>query len=301
MKKKLFLLAILVVLFAGFLAFRYFLWDTQNTFGRLKIVSAPSAGVFIDNAAVGKTPFEEKYKVGEYLLKLIPEGDATTTASWQGKIRIYKNALTYVNRELGPTDVSSAGEVFTVIPMETKPKDSNYGEIYVETDPTGAIVSLDNDEKGVAPLVLQDVLKGDHELSVLMPGFYRRTQKINVDGGYRVNTQFKLAIDPGQQKPSPTPASSSAGLKDGKTSTPSASPSKSVTKSANGKTTITIDETPVGFLRVRAEPTVNASESARVKPGDTFDVLDEKDGWYQINYEADKAGWVSGQYVTKSE
>jgi uncharacterized protein YgiM (DUF1202 family) len=46
---------------------------------------------------------------------------------------------------------------------------------------------------------------------------------------------------------------------------------------------------------------VNASESARVKPGDTFDVLDEKDGWYQINYEADKAGWVSGQYVTKSE
>jgi hypothetical protein len=301
MKKKLFLLGILVILFAGFLAFRYFLWDTQNTFGRIKIVSSPSAGVFIDNAAVGKTPFEEKYKVGEYMLKLIPEGDATSTASWQGKIRIYKNALTYVNRELGATDVNSAGEVFTVIPMETKPKDNNYGEIYVESDPSGVIVYLDNDEKGVAPLVLQDVLKGDHELSVAMPGFYRRTQKINIDGGYRVNTLFKLAIDPGQIKPTPTSTSSaSATLKEGDNeATASASPA--VTKKPTGKTTITIDDTPVGFLRVRSEPTVNASESARVKPGETFDVLDEKDGWYKINYEETASGWVSGQYVTKEE
>lgn len=302
MKKKLFLLGILAILFAGILAFRYFLWDTQNTFGRLKIVSSPSAGIFIDNAAIGKSPFEEKYKVGEYMLKLIPEGDATATASWQGKIRIYKNALTYVNRELGSSDVNSAGEVFTVVPMETKPKDDNYGEVYVETDPNGAIVYLDNDEKGVAPLVLQDVLKGDHEISVFMPGFYRRTQKLNVEGAYRVNTLFKLAIDPGQQKPSPTPASPSADLKDGeKNSTPSAKPSTKVTKSPTGKTTITIDDTPVGFLRVREEPTVNASESARVNPGETFDVLEEKDGWYKINYDADKMGWVSGQYATKSE
>ncbi len=302
MKKKLFLLGILAILFAGILAFRYFLWDTQNTFGRLKIVSSPSAGIFIDNAAIGKSPFEEKYKVGEYMLKLIPEGDATATASWQGKIRIYKNALTYVNRELGSSDVNSAGEVFTVVPMETKPKDDNYGEVYVETDPNGAIVYLDNDEKGVAPLVLQDVLKGDHEISVFMPGFYRRTQKLNVEGAYRVNTLFKLAIDPGQQKPSPTPASPSAGLKDGdKTSTPSAKPSTKVTKAPNGKTTITIDDTPVGFLRVREEPTVNASESARVNPGETFDVLEEQDGWYKINFDADKMGWVSGQYATKSE
>src|SRR3989338_9930278 len=98
MKKKLILLGILVLLFSGIVAFRYFMCDSQNTFGRLKIVSSPSAGIFIDNAGIGKTPYEEKYKVGENMLKLIPEGDATTTASWQGKIKIYKNALTYVNR-----------------------------------------------------------------------------------------------------------------------------------------------------------------------------------------------------------
>ncbi len=302
MKKKLFLLGFLAIIFSGIVAFRYFLWDTQNTFGRLKIVSSPSAGIFVDNTAIGKSPFDDKFKVGEYLVKLIPEGDATTTASWQGKVQIYKNAMTYVNRELGATDVSSSGEVFTVIPMDTKPRDKNYGEIYVETDPSGAIVYLDNDEKGVAPLVLQEVLKGDHELSVSMPGFFRRTQKINVDGGYRVQTLFKLAIDPGSQRPTPRPASESAALKDSENdATPSAGTGTPSPKKTTGKTTITIDETPVGFLRVREEPTVNASESARVKPGETYDVLEEKDGWFKINFEPQKEGWVSGQYATKSE
>ena len=294
MKKKLILLGVLLLLFAGIIAFRYFMWDSQNTYGRLKIVSSPSAGIFIDNVAIGKTPYEEKYKVGEYLLKLIPEGDATTTASWQGKVQIYKNSLTYVNRELGATDINSSGEIFTVTAMKSKSEDGNHGEIYVETDPTGAIVYLDNDEKGVAPLELVNVTKGDHELSVFMPGFFRRTQKINIDSGYRVNASFKLAIDQ-SQRPSPAPqASGSAALTPSKESTSSAS-----SKSSSEKNSITVKETPVGFLRVRQEPTVNASESAQVKPGEKYTILDEKDGWYKINYEQGKEGWVSGQYVTK--
>ncbi len=294
MKKKLILLGILLLIFAGIIGFRYFMWDTQNTYGRLKIVSSPSAGIFIDNLGIGKTPYEDKYKVGEYLIKLIPEGDATTTASWQGKVKIYKNSLTYVNRELGATDINSAGEVFTVTAMESKPSDSNYGEIYVESDPTGAIVYLDNDEKGVAPLVLADVNKGDHELSVFMPGFFRRTQKINIDPGYRVNASFKLAIDQ-NQRPTPTPqASESASLTNSKESSSSAT-----SKSTAGKESLIVNDTPTGFLRVRSEPTVNASESAQVKPGEKYTILDEESGWYKINYEQGKEGWVSGQYVTK--
>jgi hypothetical protein len=77
--------------------------------------------------AIGKTPFEDKLKVGEYLLKLIPEGNATDTASWQGKINIYKNTLTFVNRELGSSDVTSAGEIFTAVKMKKKPSNPNYG------------------------------------------------------------------------------------------------------------------------------------------------------------------------------
>jgi hypothetical protein len=242
--------------------------------------------VFIDNQIVGSTPFEDKFKTGEFLIKLIPQGTASDTASWQGKVKINKNALTYVNQELGSSDITTAGEIFTTTPMEKRPSNPNHGQIYVESEPNGAIVYLDNDEKGVSPLILDEVLKGDHEISVFMPGFFRRTQKINVDPGYKVSATFKLAIDEAQK---PTPKPSSAGST--KESTPSAT-----TKTKN---TVVIGDTPTGFLRVREEPSTNASEAAQVKPGDKFILLDEDSGWYKIEYEKGKDGWVSSQYATK--
>lgn len=285
MRNKLILLLILLILFAGFVGFKYFLLNQSNVFGKIKVISSPATSVFINNVAAGKTPFEDKYKIGEYLVKLIPEGTAADTASWQGKVKIYKNALTFVNRELGSSDINSAGEIFTTTKMETSPKDANLGEIYVETDPNGAIVYLDNDEKGVASLVLSDVLRGDHELSVYMPGFFRRTQKINVDGGYRINASFKLAIDQ-SQKLSPT---ASTGKKE-------------ATGSATTKKVfIIVKDTPTGWLRVRDDASVAASETAKVKPKDRFELLEEKSGWYKIAYEEGKTGWVSAEYAEKQE
>lgn len=283
MKKKLVLLLILLLLFAGFIGVKYFILDSQNIYGRIKVVSSPAASVFIDSVASGKTPYEERQKAGEYNLKLIPEGTATDTASWQGKIKVSKNSLTFVNRELGLSDVSSAGEIFTIAKAESTKK-SDAGEINIETEPNGAIVYLDNEEKGVAPVVLADIPKGDHELSVFMPNFFRRTQKVNIDPGYRVNAVFKLAIDQSQKINNPSAPGTTA-------ATPSAALEK------KGK--VTISDTPTGFLRVREEPTVNASESAQVKPGQSFDMLEEKDGWYKIEYEKGKQGWISGQYATK--
>jgi len=237
--------------------------------------------------AVGKTPFEDKFKVGEYLLKLIPEGNATDTASWQSKIKIYKNTRTYVNMELGSSDISTSGEVFTSVKMITQVK-AGYGEVMVETEPQGAIVYLDNDEKGVAPVKLENVLKGDHEISVFMPGFFRRTQKINVDPGYQVNAKFKLAIDQSQ-----TPK-----IEEKKTATEEASLKESNVDIKTRKQ-VTIKETPTGWLRVREEPNAEASESAKVNPGDKFDILGEEAGWIKIEYEKNKTGWISGQYVDR--
>ena len=288
MKGKLILLTLLVVGFIAFVVVRFFILNNQNVFGRVKVVSSPVASVFIDNLAVGKTPYEQKYKVGEYMFKLIPEGTATDTASWQGKVKVFKNALTYINRELGSSDVTSAGEIFTTTKMEKLPKSGDMGEVYVETEPQGAIVYLDNDEKGVAPLILSDVLKGDHELSVFMPRFLRRTQKVNVDPGYRVNATFKLAID---QSSTPDKAT-----EDEKIEKPEATGS-----AKTKKTSIVVKDTPTGFLRVREEPSISASEAAQVKPGDTFDLVDEQDGWYKIEYEKGKEGWVFSQYADKKE
>jgi len=280
MKSKLSLLLILIILFVGFVAVRFFIFDKQNEYGKLKIISSPTASVFLNSTLIGKTPYEDKYKVGEYLLKLIPETMATDTASWNGKINIYKNSLTYVNRELGSSDIASAGEIFTTVKMTKKPQNAGSGEVYVETEPQGAIITLDSDEKGVAPAIMENVLRGEHELSVFMPGFFRRTQKVNVDSGYRVNAAFKLAID--QSSPL-------AKVTEDKQATSSAK---------TAKTKITIKDTPTGWLRVREEPTLNASESGKVNPGETFDLLDEQDGWYKINFDG-KDGWISSQYSMK--
>ncbi len=252
-------------------------------------MSSPVATIFINNVAIGKVPFEDKYKAGEYLLKLIPEENATQTASWQRKITIRKKSLTTVSVELGSNDISTAGDVFNVVKTDTA-FGSDKGEVSVETEPTGAIVYLDNDEKGVAPAILSNISKGDHELSVLMPGFFRRTKKIVVASGYRVNAYMKLAVDPVQ---SPTFKIVDT-IKD-------ATPSSSATTTTSGGQTIVVKGTPEGTLNVREDATVTASKSATVNEGDKFSVLEEKSGWYKIEYISGKQGWISGEYTRKEE
>ena len=284
--KKIYLFLILVVLFVVFLLFKSFSLSVSNQFGVLKVVSSPKASVFLNNVNIGRTPYEDKLKVGEYLIKLIPEGEATQAASWQGKISIYKNTKTYVNWELGSSDYTSAGEILSTFPAKGRTHKKNSGVIQIETDPQGAIVYLDNEEKGVSPLILENVLIGDHEISVYLPGFFRRTQKINLDEGYQVEAKFKLAIDQTsefykkQQEEKNKEGSISAAIK---------------------KDYLIVKENELGFLRVREKPTIYSSEAARLKPGDKFEILEENQGWYKIEYEKGKTGWVSSLYVEKKK
>ena len=289
MKKKFLFLLLLILLFGAFLGYRFIVMDKQNAFGRVQVISTPQTSVFIEDQIVGQTPYEDKHKTGEFLIKLIPQGTASGAATWQGKVSVYKNALSYVNFELGKTDVETAGEIFTTTKMD---KGSDRGQISVETEPTGALVSLDNDEKGVAPLILDNVPAGDHELSVFMPGFFRRTKKINVDPGYKVNAWFKLGIDVNNQNKKDTTQKEASGSASTKQKSTQPTP-------ASDKLTIVINQTPLGYLRVREKPSIAASESAQVKPGASFTVIDQESGWYKIEYEKGKEGWVSGEYTTK--
>lgn len=292
-KGKLILLMVLTVAFVGYIGVKFLILDRQNELGQLRIVSAPNTNVFLDNVNVGRTPYDQKIKVGEYSVKLIPDREATSTATWQGKVTVYKNALTYVSRELGTSDITSAGEIFTVTRTNSENRVAGKGEIYVETEPVGAIVYLNNDEKGVAPLLLAEIPKGTHELSVFMPGFFRRTQKVNVEEHRKVNALIKLAIDQEAQKQQ---ASDSARLK-ATAATDSARLTPQPTSAQSAQKTAIVLQTPTGFLRVRSEPNVNASESARVSPGDKFTILEEQPNWYKIPYADGKQGWVSAEYV----
>jgi len=289
MKGKLLVFLFLLLAFGGFIAFKFFVLDKRSVGGKLKVLASPVSSVFLDNKTIGKTPYEGETPVGEYMLKLIPEVTGTESASWQSKIKIYPNALTYVDRELGSSDLTSAGVILTAVKMTSAPKKKDTGEVEVESEPAGAIVYLDNDEKGIAPLILSEVQVGDHELSVYVPGFFRRTQKINIDKGYRTVASFKLALDQSQKKIEEVTAT-----EEGSLATKEASGSAS-TKSFS----IIIQDTPTGWLRVRSEPTLNSSEEAKVNPKEEFTVLEEKDGWYKIEYKKGETGWVSAQYVEK--
>lgn len=282
MKKKLFLLVFLIIVFAIFIYLKDIAFKEKD--GRLKINSSPITSVFLNSEAIGKVPFDQKIKQGEYMLKLIPEGTATDTATWQGKINIFKNSLTFVDRELGLSDLNSAGVILTIIPMDSRPTQPSTGEIEVQTDPVGSIVYLDNDEKGIAPVKLGEVVKGEHELSIYSPGFFRRSQKINIESGFKDIAQFKLAIDPSYKKISD--------LKREKIATD---------ESKIKKTFVIIRNTETGFLRVRDNPSLGASEAARVKPKEKYELLEEANGWYKIIYEKDKQGWILGSYATKIE
>ena len=298
MKRKLLLVIILVVGFLGFILIRFFIQDQQNAAGRLKIDSSPAAHVFVNDVAVGKTPYEDaNLKVGQYKVKLIPEGKETKTVSWEGTVAIYKSTLSYISRELGTSELTSAGEILTVVKMQEKPNGAT-GAVKIETDPPGAIVYFDNDEKGVSPLELKGIPSGDHELSVFLPGFFRRITKIKVEKGYELQAKFKLALDQSHktlseelEKQKQKKATEEAKI----TTAPEDEASEEASISESTK--IEILDNDLGYLNVRSEPSVYGDIVTKVNPGETYEYSKEENGWYYITLDDGSVGWVSGDYV----
>lgn len=61
------------------------------------------------------------------------------------------------------------------------------------------------------------------------------------------------------------------------------------------KRTITVSDTPTGFLRVRKTP--GGEEITKINPGEQFIAPKESAGWVNIILEDGTSGWVSKQYV----
>lgn len=272
-------LGVVLLLLAGLSFAGYKFYQAKSGgIGGLRVVSTPTASVFLGEKLLGRTPYEDKISTGDYILKLIPEGVVATASTWQGKITLNSGVLTFVNRELGDTDLTSAGEILTLEKIAEKD-----AQIAVLSTPDGAIVSLDGQEKGAAPLVLRNVTEGDHDVAVSSAGFISRSIKVKNTAGYKMTVTFQLAVARGGNNPS---------------ASPSASPSLSGTPD---KPYVTIKDTPTGFLRVRTDPSITATEAAQVKPGDKYSLLDTNDGWYKIKYDAKNEGWISAQYADKAE
>lgn len=277
MNKKVLGVVLLLLAALSFAGYKYFTQISGGMAG-LKVVSTPPSSVYLGDKLIGRTPYEDKVTSGEQILKLIPEGTSNNAVTWQTRIELNSGVLTYVNRELGDTELSSAGEILSLEKISDKD-----AQIAVITNPDGALISLDGQEKGTSPLIMRNVTPGDHDVTVSSPGFLSRTIKVKGTEGYKLTSTFQLAL---------------AG--DGKTATESGKTTENKDEEEEtASQSVIISDTPTGFLRVRVEPSTEASEAAQVKPGEKFEYTDEQDGWYKIVYEEGKEGWISGRYAEK--
>lgn len=290
-RKVLFLVGLLglVIFTAGII--RY-LTNRGPKQGELRVDSEPQATVFLDDKNIGKTPYRDKVNTGDYTIKLVPDSTTTQLTTWQGKVSVGQNLLTYVNANISDSDLTTAVDVIWLEKIT-----SRGSEFSVTTSPDGATLVVDDAVKGVTPLSLQDITPGDHRVSINNNGFLSRSLKIKTTAGYRLIANLKLALSPGGPAPTASPTASI---------TPAPTGKKSATTSASqvpdpAKPFVVIKDTPTGFLRVRMDPSTGATEAARVNPGEKYTIVDSQNGWYQIKYDGTNSGWVSGQYAQKVE
>lgn len=176
------LIVLIIIVFVIAIAGYKFITSQSGGLGGIKVVSNPPANVFLDDKLIGNSPLENKHKTGEFILKLIPQDTTNQSVSWQGKIKINPTVLTFVNRDLGPSELTSGGEVLTL--EETN---QDQPQIEISSQPDAATILIDGQEKGIAPQTLI-VTEGEHDVAVTSPGFVGRTSRVQTtrDINYRL-------------------------------------------------------------------------------------------------------------------
>lgn len=281
----------------------------------LSVNTSPRATVFLDGEHLGSTPYyNEALKAGEFVLKIVPESTGQALTPWEGRVSLSPGILTVVNRELGLTQDDSSGEILSFEPLA----DKNAISVSVVTTPDGAVVNLDGEPRGFAPLTLDNITEGDHILLVSSPGFKERTIKAKTVKGHKLIASVQLGREtvtvPTEEetaestpsaspspkvspKPTATPKATASPVP---TATPKASPKASPTSSLP-RPYVLIKSPDTGWVRVRSEPSTSGTELAKVNDGEQFPLQDEQSGWYKIEYDTAKSGWISGQYAEKFE
>lgn len=274
-----------------------------------------SASVLLNGSKVGSTPYsDQNLEPGTYTVRIEPEDDEFAT--YETSVTLYTGTLAVMNWTLGKTPETSGGVIYEMEPLKKK-KEAN---LSIASIPDGAIVKVDDVSEGFTPVLLKTMTVGSHRFQVTLPSYKDEEQTVNIAEGFQMNVTVKLA----KQKVATTSdvetevASDSAiATSSAKTASSSATPTpksrldsvsselKESTGSARttGASTttsgkmLTIKETGTGWLRVRAKAGTAGEELAKVDVGDSFPYFEVANGWYEIEYEKGKKGWVNGQYV----
>lgn len=113
--------------------------------------------------------------------------------TWSGELYSGNHDIVFKKqnyRDASKTIVVEPGKP-KVYSLEMKPI---YGEISVMSNPAGAKVFIDNVEKGVTPLVITDLIIGQHNLKIKKDGFNSFENNITLFEDRRVNINESLTI-----------------------------------------------------------------------------------------------------------
>jgi len=278
MRKVLLFVVPLLIALIIFLSFMVFI-NRDSGKGALQVTANLKSNVYLNSKLIGQTPLckcdpDEMPLVGEYTLRLVPMGGEFTP--FEGKIKINRSVLTVVDRTFGK-GANSSGSTITLDALGDKKR----LEVLVLSFPDNTQVLVDNSFLGNTPLLLKNLTESDHEILFKKEGYQEKTLRIRTVTGYKLTAQVSLGISLTATTISVTPSAS-----------PSASPTPKETK-------VVILQTPTGFLRVRESGSLSSEEIGRVYKGESFLLLNEKNGWFEIKLKDDKTGWISGDYAQK--
>ena len=264
MKKGIFLILVfisLVLLFVRFAIKPATSYLGFNAKSGIKVTSKSSAQVYLNDKAVGLTPYlDENLKPGEYLVKL-----SAGNANWMGKVRLNQGTLSVVNRELAELPSSASGEILTLI--------SGTGAT-ITSNPSEAEVKIDGQIFGKTPISASTLPAGEHIFNINRPGYLIRSIKAYVPANLSLNINVDLAISEIDLALIPT------------------NPILTTPQ-------VVVKNTPTGFLRVRDRPNLAGAEIAKVKPSDKLILLEELSDWMKVKLPDNTEGYVSSAYVQK--
>lgn len=267
----------------------------------IQITSNPQGMVTINSESSGQTPvYQENLKAGSYSVQISPLD--TTLQPWEGKITLTSGTLTVVDRQLAVTPDQAHGH--TLYFEKIDPKDSL--EVNITSLPNTVSVLIDGNPAGFTPFSSKSIASGAHTFTFTAPGFQDKVVKAAMEPGFRLNINVQLATQKISDLPPATPTPEA---------TPSATPTptkavsetditplpKQSTSFAVPKPYVEINSASLGWLRVRQEPSPSAAEVTKVNHGDKFPYLKTQAGWYQIEYQTNKKGWISASYATLVE
>ena len=143
-------------------------FELTPNFGRLSINSNPSgAMLWVNDKNVGKTPFEVgQYNAGTFSLKMIHE-------------MYYEESDTF--------EIKPGGEV--VQTYNLKPQ---FGRIRIDSDPSGAQLSIDGQPAGNTPIIKNQLASGKHIIRLTTENYFDFETSIEIADGQNFNETFRL-------------------------------------------------------------------------------------------------------------